>query len=192
MNTAARRALVGAVAAVAIGSAAAAPAVAAPDPLAPITAIAAGAALGDVAAPQGLTTQTLIAARNAGFPIYEAIVTRDYPGPKTSSRLTEYRRVYDINVLSSPTVKFVGVGSVAPDTFWVVQGRAVTNPIVVNLHETWQENVGFPLMRWDNTPLKFTNSPLVQLPDGGPAAGVAFITDGTGSTSSSSASSSPS
>ncbi|WP_433606219.1 hypothetical protein [Prescottella agglutinans] len=181
MNTAARRALVGTIAALAIGGAAAAPASAVPDPLAPITAVAAGAALGDVAAPQGLTTQTLIAAGNAGFPIYEAIVTRDYPGPKTSSRLTEYRRVHDINALSSPTVKFVGVGAVAPDTFWVVHG-GIANPIVVNLRETWQENVAFPLMRWDNTPLTFTNSPLVQLPDGGPAAGVAFITDGTGST----------
>lgn len=189
MNTAARLALAGTIAAVAIGCAAATPAGAVPDPLAPITTVAAGAALGDVAAPQGLTTQTLIAARNAGFPIYEAIATHDYPFPKSMVTLTEYRRVYDINVLSSPTVKFVGVGAVAPDTFWVVQGRAVANSIVVSLHETWQENVGFPLMRWDNTPLKFTNSPLVQLPDGGPAAGVAFITDGTGSTSSSSGSS---
>ncbi|MET4609688.1 hypothetical protein ABIC28_000658 [Rhodococcus sp. PvR044] len=123
-------------AAVAIGVGVAAPAAATADPLAPVTAFAAGAAVGDIAAPQGLTTQTLIAARNAGLPIYEAV---------------------------------------APDTFWVEPG-SLASPIVVNLRETWQENVGFPLMRWDPTPLKFTNSPLVHLPDGGPSVGIALIT----------------
>ena len=43
------------------------------DLLAPITSAAASLASGDSAAPQGMTTQTLVAARNAGFPIYEAI-----------------------------------------------------------------------------------------------------------------------
>ncbi|WP_197059808.1 hypothetical protein [Prescottella defluvii] len=180
MRTATGRALVGVVAAIAIGGAAAAPAGAAADPLAPIT-----ASLGSVAAPQGITTQTLIAARNAGFPIYEAIGTTEYPAPKRSFTLTEYRRVYDLNALSSPTAKFVGTGAVAPDTFWVLHGRTLANSIIVNLHETWQDNVSFPLMAWDDTTLKFTGSPLVQLPDGGPAAGIAVVTAGTGSTSSS-------
>ncbi len=165
----------GAVAAVAIGVGVTAPAAATADPLTPVTAFAAGAAVGDIAAPQGMTTQTLIAARNAGFPIYEAVVTREYTGPKRMYSLTEYRRVYDINVLSSPTTKFVGVGAVAPDTFWVMPG-SLASPIIVNLHETWQENVAFPLMAWDITPLKFTNSPLVRLPDGGPSVGIALIT----------------
>ena len=83
--------------------------------------------------------------------------------------------MYDADVLGSPTTKFVGVGAVAPDTFWVEPG-SLASPIVVNLRETWQENVGFPLMRWDPTPLKFTNSPLVHLPDGGPSVGIALIT----------------
>ncbi|NMM92776.1 hypothetical protein B2J88_52645, partial [Rhodococcus sp. SRB_17] len=105
--------LVGAVAAAAIGSAAsAASAGATPHPLAPVTAIVASAAVGDVAAPEGMTTQTLIAALNAGFPIYEVVETREYPWPKVLSRtLTEYRRVYDVNGLGSPAVKFVGVGA---------------------------------------------------------------------------------
>jgi hypothetical protein len=167
--------LMGAVAAVAIGVGVAAPAAAAADPLAPVTAFAAGAAVGDIAAPQGLTTQTLIAARNAGLPIYEAVETRVYQAPKGEFSLTEYRRVYDINVLSSPTTKFVGVGAVAPDTFWVRPGF-LGGVIVVNLRETWQDNVLFPLMQMDPTPLKFTNSPLVQLPDGGPSVGIALIT----------------
>ncbi|AQA20977.1 hypothetical protein ACGFIU_05195 [Rhodococcus oryzae] len=166
---------IGAVAAVAIGVGVAAPAAAAGDPLTPVTAFVAGAAVGDIAAPQGMTTQTLIAARNAGLPIYEAVVTKEYQAPKAAYVLTEYRRVYDINVLSSPTAKFVGVGAVAPDTFWVRPG-SLASPIVVNLRETWQENVGFPLMRWDPTPLKFTNSPLVRLPDGGPSVGIALVT----------------
>ncbi|WP_127916441.1 hypothetical protein [Prescottella agglutinans] len=184
ISRAAKRALAGAVAAVAIGGAVAAPAGATEDPPAATTAVAAGAGLGDVAAPQGITTQTLIAAWNARLPVYEAIVTREYSFPKSTSTLTEYRRVYDIDVLSSPTAKFVGLGAVAPDTFWVLHGRTIANSIVVNLHETWQENVGFPIMRWDATTLKFTDSPLVQLPGGGPSAGIALVTDGGGSASS--------
>src|SRR5689334_7254934 len=95
----------------------AAPAVAAPDAdqLAPITAAASSLASGDSAAPQGMTTQTLIAARNAGFPIYEAI--REVPVYATKMGTiyaTEYRRVYEIDALNSATSKFVGVGAVAP------------------------------------------------------------------------------
>ncbi|MFZ2175066.1 MAG: hypothetical protein WAW17_13755 [Rhodococcus sp. (in: high G+C Gram-positive bacteria)] len=83
--------------------------------------------------------------------------------------------MHDINVLNSLTPKFVGVGAVAPDTFWVQPGTSASS-IVVNLRETWQDNVAFPLMTWDSTPLKFTNSPLVQLPDGGPGVGLALVT----------------
>ncbi|RVW00873.1 hypothetical protein [Rhodococcus spongiicola] len=183
IGEATKRALVGAIAAVALGSAVTAPAGAATDPPG---SSAAGGSLGSVAPPEAMTTQTLIAARNAGLPIYEAVVTNEYSAPKSMFELTEYRRVYDIDALSSPTVKFVGLGAVAPDTFWVIPRGFRSTSILVNLHETWQDNVSFPLMRWDETTLKFVNSPLVQLPDGGPSIGIARITDADESDSGSS------
>ncbi|MDH6679231.1 hypothetical protein M2284_003447 [Rhodococcus sp. LBL1] len=172
MGVSIRHAIAGGVAAAAIAIGAAAPAGAATDPLA---AVAAGAAVGDIAAPQGMTTQALIAAYNAGLPIYEAIETREYTGPKRSFSLTEYQRVHDIDSLNSPTAKFVTFGAAAPDHFWVLPGT-LGGTININLRWYRQENVGFPMVEFEPTPQKFTNSPLVQLPDGSPSVGVALVT----------------
>ncbi|SDD74901.1 hypothetical protein [Rhodococcus tukisamuensis] len=180
MGISAKRAIAGGVAAVAIGIGVAAPAGATTDPPAPVTTFAAGAGVGDIAAPQGMTSQALIAAWNAGVPIYEEVGTKDYPGTKSSNPRTEYRRVFDINALSSPTTKFVGAGPVAPDTFWVDPG-VLTSWIRVNMRESWHANVGSPIWESDLTELKFTRSPLVKLPDGGPGVGIALVTYATGS-----------
>ncbi|NMM92763.1 hypothetical protein B2J88_52575, partial [Rhodococcus sp. SRB_17] len=73
----------------------------------------------------------------------------------------------------------------APDTFWVPEGgSSIQRQIWVNLRETWQDDVTFPLMTYDVTPLMFVRGPLVQLPGGGPSVGVVLVTDGTGATSS--------
>ncbi|MDH6282568.1 hypothetical protein [Prescottella agglutinans] len=175
MGVSIRHAIAGGVAAAAIAIGAAAPAGAATDPLAAVAAVAAGAAVGDIAAPQGMTTQALIAAYNAGLPIYEAIETREYTGPKRSFSLTEYQRVHDIDSLNSPTAKFVTFGAAAPDHFWVLPGT-LGGTININLRWYRQENVGFPMVEFEPTPQKFTNSPLVQLPDGSPSVGVALVT----------------
>ncbi|MCZ4556077.1 hypothetical protein O4215_10860 [Rhodococcus maanshanensis] len=179
MRISTKRALAGAVAAAAIAIGVAAPAGAAADPLAPIAAAAAGAAVGDIAAPQGMTTQTLIAARNAGFPIYEEarVLTVQGPGTGPSAlpyQMIEYRRVYDFNVLGSPSTKFVAVGAAAADTFYV--NPAGDRVVRVNPHEVRQENVTGSWTVFDPTPNTFLNSPLVRLPDGGPSVGIAIVT----------------
>ncbi|MDH6283255.1 hypothetical protein [Prescottella agglutinans] len=129
-----------------------------------------------VSAPDGITVQGLIAARNAGIPIYEAVravrFSQPSTGPNATFDGTEYRRVYNIDDLSTPTTKFVGVGAVAPDNFYVgLRGGSV----LVNPHEYVQPNVGPGFIVFDGTPYTFTNSPLVHLPDGGPSVGVALI-----------------
>ncbi|WP_072690248.1 hypothetical protein [Rhodococcus marinonascens] len=153
------------------------PASAAPsqDPLAPITAFAAGAAVGDIAAPEGMTVQALIAAHNAGFPIYEAVAEHTYRGTyKTPDfQMIEYRRVYDINALSSPTAKFETVGTEAPDTFF--DNPDSVDTMRVNPRVVTKENITGPFTTWDLTPYTFTNSPLVQLPGGGPGIGIARV-----------------
>ncbi len=153
----------------------AAPAVAAPnaDQLAPITVAASSLASGDSAAPQGMTTQTLIAARNAGFPIYEAI--REVPVSATKMGTvyaTEYRRVYEIDAPNSPTSKFVGVGAAAPDHFHVVDQGA--QPIVVNVRPPATPQP-YERLTYDATPQTWWNSPLVGLPDGSPSVGIALV-----------------
>ncbi|MDH6679358.1 hypothetical protein M2284_003580 [Rhodococcus sp. LBL1] len=153
----------------------AAPAAATPnaDPLVPITTAASSLASGDSVAPQGITTETLIGARNAGFPIYEAI--REVPVYATkmgTTYATEYRRVYEIDALNSPTTKFIGVGAIAPDRFAVVhQGL---EPIVVNVRPPATVQP-FQILTYDATPQTWWNSPLVRLPDGGPSVGIALV-----------------
>src|SRR5689334_13924583 len=81
------------------------------NPLAPITAAATSASSGSIGAPEGLTVEALIAARNAGFPIYEVGQTVVvYASKMGATYATEYRRVYAIDALGSPTTKFVTVG----------------------------------------------------------------------------------
>lgn len=152
------------------------PATAAPnsDPLAPITASAGSASAGSVGAPEGLTVGALIAARNAGFPIYEAgrvvVVLATKMG---AVRATEYRRVYEVDALTSPATKFVTVGAAAPDAFYVIPGHSDRDSIVVNMRPS-----GDPLWggyAYDTTPQSWWNSPLVQLPDGGPSVGIALV-----------------
>ncbi|GAB2640977.1 hypothetical protein ABI214_00300 [Prescottella soli] len=143
------------------------------DPLAPITTAASSLASGDSVAPQGITTQTLIAARNAGFPIYEAIQDVVVNATKMGTTYaTEYRRVYEIDALNSPTTKFVGVGATAPDRFAVVhQGL---EPIVVNVRPPATPQP-YQRLTYDATPQTWWNSPLVQIPDGGPSVGIALV-----------------
>lgn len=165
--------------AAAIGAAAilggAVPAAATPNanPLAPITAAASSLASGDIAAPQGITTQTLIAARNAGFPIYEAVREVAVSATKMGTTYaTEYRRVYEIDALNSPTTMFIGVGATAPDHFHVVhQGQ---DPIVVNMRPPATQQP-YQILTYDATPQKWWSSPLVRLPDGGPGVGIALV-----------------
>ncbi|MFC7446923.1 hypothetical protein [Rhodococcus daqingensis] len=142
--------------------------------MAPITAAAAGVTVGDIAAPQGMTVQALIAARNAGFPVYEALQVETYGYSKGEFQMVEYRRVYDINVLSSPTTKIVTVGAVAPDTFYV-QPESADGRISVNKHEAHHANVSTPMTEFDRTTQRFQHSPLVRLPDGGPSVGIALV-----------------
>lgn len=152
----------------------AAPASAAPNsnPLAPITA-AAGSASGSIGAPEGLTVDALIAARNAGFPIYEAgqvvVVSASKMG---ATYATEYRRVYAIDALGSPTTKFVTVGAVAPDHFYTVPGDG-GDFIVVNMRPV--ENPLFQRLTYDTTPQTWLNGPLIKLPGDGPSAGIALV-----------------
>ncbi|MDH6279812.1 hypothetical protein [Prescottella agglutinans] len=160
-------------AAVVLGGAIPAAATPNADPLAPITAAASSLASGDSVAPQGITTQTLIAARNAGFPIYEAVQDVVVNATKMGTIFaTEYRRVYEIDALNSPTTKFVGVGAIAPDRFAVVhQGL---EPIVVNVRPPATVQP-FQILTYDATPQTWWNSPLVRLPDGGPSVGIALV-----------------
>lgn len=143
------------------------------DPLAPITAAASSLASGDSVAPQGMTTQTLIAARNAGFPIYEAIrEVAVYATKMGTTYATEYRRVYEIDALNSPTTKFVGIGATAPDRFAVVhQGL---EPIVVNVRPPATPQP-YQILTYDATPQTWWSSPPVRLPDGGPSVGIALV-----------------
>jgi hypothetical protein len=159
----------------AVVAGAVAPASAAPNsnPLAPITAGAASASSGSIGAPEGLTVDALIAVRNAGFPIYEAGQTVVVSASKMGAiHATEYRRVYAIDALSSPTTKFVTVGAVAPDHFYTISGYG-GDSIVVNMRPV--ENPLFQRLTYDTTPQKWLNSPLIQLPDGGPRAGIALV-----------------
>lgn len=143
------------------------------DLLAPITSAAASLASGDSAAPQGMTTQTLVAARNAGFPIYEAIQeVAVYASKMGTTYATEYRRVYEIDALNSPTTKFVGVGATAPDRFAVVHQDA--EPIVVNVRPPATPQP-YQRLTYDATPQTWWNSPLVRLANGGPSVGIALV-----------------
>ncbi|WFR70993.1 hypothetical protein P9209_16455 [Prescottella defluvii] len=143
------------------------------DPLAPITAAASSLASGDSVAPQGISTQTLIAARNAGFPIYEAIRDVVVNATKMGTIFaTEYRRVYEIDALNSPTTKFVGIGATAPDRFAVVHQDE--EPIVVNVRPPATPQP-YQRLIYDATPQTWWNSPLVRLPDGGPGVGIALV-----------------
>ncbi|WP_430332927.1 hypothetical protein [Rhodococcus sp. ACT016] len=136
------------------------------DPLAPLSAAAS-------VAPQGITTQTLIAARNAGFPIYEAIQDVIVNATKMGTiYATEYRRVYEIDALNSPTTKFVGVGATAPDRFAVVHQDK--EPIVVNVRPPATPDP-FQRLTYDATQQTWWNSPLVRVPDGGPGIGIALV-----------------
>ncbi|MGW0172951.1 hypothetical protein ACWDUM_03815 [Rhodococcus sp. NPDC003322] len=124
-----------------------------------------------------MTLQSLIAARNAGFPIYEAAERVQYQSPKRAFWMIEYRRVSSDYDLSSPTTKFVTFGETGPDTFWVSPDSI---PSVIDINRTWrhQENVGFPMVEFEPTDQRFTNSPPVQLLGGGPSIGIALITSG--------------
>lgn len=166
----AKRVLAGGVAAFAIGAGVVAPAGATADPLAPVT-----AAASSLEAPYGMTREALTAARDAGFPIYEAAEKVLYQAPKRAFWMIEYRRVASDYDLSSPTTKFVVVGAAGPDTFWVSPDSV---PGVININRTWhhQDNVSFPMVGFERTDQRFTNSPLVQLPGGGPGIGIALIT----------------
>lgn len=161
-------------AAVVAGAAAPASAAPNPNPLAPITAAASSASSdGSIGAPEGLTVEALIAARNAGFPIYEAgevvVVSASKMG---AIYATEYRRVYEIDALDTPAAKFVTVGAVAPDHFYVIPGQG-PDSIVVNMRPV--ENPLFQRLTYDVTPQKWLSSPLVELPGGGPGVGIAFV-----------------
>lgn len=170
------RALAGGVAVVAIGVGVLTPTSAAADPLAPV--VAADSSLGStLETPYRMTYETLIAARNAGIPIYEAAEKVLYTAPKGSFWMIEYRRVSTDYELSSPTTKFVTVGAAGPaDTFWVSPDSVLPSPIAIN--RTWhhQDNVAFPMVSFQPTDRRFVNSPPVQLPGGGPSIGVALIT----------------
>ncbi|SDD42563.1 hypothetical protein SAMN05444580_104240 [Rhodococcus tukisamuensis] len=160
----------------AVVTGAAAPASAAPrsNPLAPIAASVENASAGGSGAPEGLTADALIAARNAGLPIYESgrvvIVSATKMG---AIYATEYRRVHDVDALDSPATKFVVVGAAAPDNFYVVHGYNNRDSIVVNMRPSGDPVWGG--LSYDTTPQSWWNSPLVQLPGGGPDVGVAFV-----------------
>ncbi|AOW92042.1 hypothetical protein BFN03_03220 [Rhodococcus sp. WMMA185] len=158
-----------------VAAGAAVPASAAPsaNPLAPITAAVASVSDGGSTASAKLPVDALVAARNAGLPIYEAgEVEVVYASKMGAYYGTEYRRVYEVDALTSPTTKFVAVGAVAPDHFYVVSGDKRSD-IVVNMRPA--ANQIFQRMTYDTTPQKWLNSPLVQLQDGGPSIGIALI-----------------
>ncbi|MCL2536518.1 MAG: hypothetical protein FWE39_20340 [Nocardiaceae bacterium] len=157
-------------AAVIVGAAAPASAAPGPDP----SSFAGSASAGSLGAPGGLTADALIAARNAGAPIYEAGRVVMISATKMGTiYATEYRRVYDDDALRSTTTKFVTAGAAAPDTFYVVPGYDNRNSIVVNVRPS-----GDPIwggLAYDTTPLSWWNSPLVPSPTGGPTVGVAIV-----------------
>ncbi|WP_072687396.1 hypothetical protein [Rhodococcus marinonascens] len=161
-----------------VAAGAAVPASAAPsaNPLAPITAAVASVSDGGSTASTTLPVDALIAARNAGFPIYEAgqivVVSATKMG---AIYATEYRRVYEVDALTSPTTKFVTVGATAPDNFYVVD-RHNQSDIVVNmrrLETPWPQP--FARLTYHTTPQTWLNSPLVQLQDDGPSIGIALV-----------------
>jgi hypothetical protein len=172
MGGSVKRAVAGGVCAAAIGvGMAVGGASAAADPLVPSAAVA---SVGDIAAPQGMTVQALTAAHRAGIPVYEAAEVQTYWYPKGQYQMIEFRRVRDVDMLGSPTTKFVTVGAVAPDTFYVRPG-SFDGTISVNKREVRQENVALPMTVFDPTPQRFHNSPLVQLPGGGPSVAMALV-----------------
>ncbi|MEV0947904.1 hypothetical protein [Rhodococcus sp. NPDC049939] len=169
-------------AAVVVGLASPASASPSRDPLAPITAAAGSASVGELAAPQGVSGQTLLAAHNAGIPIYELAQTRTYYTGKIGYyNISEYRRVHDANILGSPTAKFVTFGDFPPDIFYTKSYG--DQSILVNLHEIYEPNLVGPTPKFDTTPDKFNMSPLIQLPGGGPSVGLAFVSESSSSSS---------
>ncbi|AOW93895.1 hypothetical protein BFN03_17860 [Rhodococcus sp. WMMA185] len=174
MGKTVKRALVGGLVTVALGVGMATPAGASTDSLESST-----GSTSSLTNPPRMTYQTLIAARDAGLPIYEAAFKMRYPAPKSSFWMIEYRRVSSDYDLSSATTKFVALGEAGPDTFWVNPDRT---PGVININRTWQEP--YPMASFEPTDQRFTNSPVLQLPGGGPGIGIAYITT-SGSNSSS-------
>ena len=162
-------------AAVVVGAASPVSAAPSPDALAPSTGSLAGTERVDVAAPQGSSGQALLAARGAGIPIYEAAQVLEFRSRKSTGpnsgpyQMTEYRRVWDFNVLSSPTPKFVTVGAVLPDTFYQYANSGV--PPRKMLANPRLDESGYTV--WDDVPGEFRPSATVQLPGGGPTIGFA-------------------
>ncbi|MFC4604223.1 hypothetical protein [Rhodococcus kronopolitis] len=136
-----------------------------------IGATAAGLAVGDIMAPTGLTGQAVTAAWNAHIPIYAVVSMQNRKYPRGTMQIIEYRRVRSFDDLGTGYTKFIGFGAEAPDTFWM--GRGGT--ILVNMREYHPENLASSWPIFDKTSQKFLQSPLVQLPDNGPAVGVSFI-----------------
>ncbi|RVW01071.1 hypothetical protein EGT50_12400 [Rhodococcus xishaensis] len=144
------------------------------NPLTPITAAAASVSDGGTTASTTLPVDVLIAARDAGLPIYEVgrtVVT--HASKMGAVYATEYRRVDEVDALSSPTTKFVAVGAAAPENFHVVRGSGYNrSAIAVNMRPV---NGIFDSFTYDVTPQTWVNSPLVELQGGGPGIGIALV-----------------
>lgn len=168
-----KRLLSAAALSVAVTAGAAVPASAVPsaNPLAPITTAVSSASGSGSAASATLPVDTLVAARAAGLPIYEAgevVVT--YASKMGAYYATEYRRVYDVDALNSPAAKFITFGASAPDHFHVTDGGEV----VVNMRPIEPPQI-FSRLTYDMTPQTWLNSPPIQLQEGGPGVGIAFV-----------------
>ncbi|RVW01474.1 hypothetical protein EF834_13595 [Rhodococcus spongiicola] len=142
----------------------------------PVAAAATSASDGSSTASAMLPVDALTAARNAGLPIYEVgrtVVT--HASKMGAVYATEYRRVNEVDDLSSPTTKFITVGAIVPDNFHVVRGSAynrVRTAVVVNLRPV--DGI-FDSFTYDMTPQTWMNSPLVEVPGGGPSIGIALV-----------------
>ncbi|MCA1006829.1 hypothetical protein LCL87_13975 [Rhodococcus hoagii] len=155
---------------------AAGPAAALPgtDPLTSIVGSVEGGSSGGVGSSEHLGVDALVAARNAGVPVYEVGRTVIVSATKMGTvYATEYRRVHEVDALESPTTKFVAVGAAAPDNFYVVAGYDNRNWIVVNMRPSGNPVFGGYL--YDTTPQSWWNSPTIPTADAGPRVGVAFI-----------------
>lgn len=145
-----------------------------PGPVTSVVASVEGGSSGWVGSSEHLGVDALVAARNAGVPVYEVGQTVIVSATKMGTiYATEYRRVYEVDALDSPTTKFVAVGAAAPDSFYVVPGYDNRNSIVVNMRPSG--NPVFGAFLYDRTPQSWWNSATVQTADAGPRIGVAFV-----------------
>lgn len=137
-----------------------------------IGATASSLAIGNIMAPTGLTGQAVTAAWNAHIPIYAVVSMQNRKYPRGTNQIFEYRRVRSFDDLGTGYTKFIGFGAEAPDIFWMSDN---SDTISVNMREYHPENLASSWPIFDLTSQKFLHSPVVQLPDNGPAVGVSFI-----------------